>query len=160
MNIKRLVLVIVALAIIIVAIAIAHRSAYAPADVETVPVVSYSGGADRDVIRLDSLAAGDEISSPLEISGRARGTWYFEASFPVSVVDWDGLIIGEGYATAQGDWMTEEFVPFTATVEFAPRERIAPGTYNARGAVILHNANASGEPKRDMAIEIPIVFRK
>src|SRR3989338_9762193 len=43
---------------------------------------------------------GSLITSPVTITGEARGTWFFEASFPVYVADWDGLIIGEGYAAA------------------------------------------------------------
>lgn len=30
------------------------------------------------------------VQSPLTVSGTARGTWYFEASFPVRLVDTDG----------------------------------------------------------------------
>jgi hypothetical protein len=60
-------------------------------------------------------------TSPITISGTARGNWFFEGSFPISIVNWDGLIIGEGIAQAQGEWMTENFVPFTATSFIHPR---------------------------------------
>ena len=107
-----------------------------------------------DLIRLDSPRPKQIISSPLEITGQARGQWFFEGDFPVVLTDWDGLIIAEGYATAQGEWMTEEFVPFTAKLEFE-----AP-IYLDRGSLILHKDNPTGLPEKDDALEIPVKFEK
>jgi hypothetical protein len=106
-----------------------------------------------DLIILDSPKPGDVITSPVVITGKARGTWYFEASFPVIITDWDGKIIAQVPAQAQGDWMTEDFVPFTATLTFEK-----PTLYPERGSLILHNDNPSGLPENDKAIEIPIRF--
>ncbi len=92
------------------------------------------------------------ISSPIVIAGEAPGFWYFEATFPVVLVNWDGLIIVQGYATAQGEWMTQEYVPFTATLEFTPQE------YGDTGALILQRDNPSGLPQNDDAVEVPIRF--
>lgn len=105
-----------------------------------------------DLIRLASPTPYQVIESPLEITGRARGAWYFEASFPVVLVNWDGLIIAEGYATAEGEWMTEEFVPFSGTLEFETPD------YGERGALILQKHNASGLPEHDDALEVPVRF--
>ena len=115
---------------------------------------SYTNASD-DLIRNINIEAGDSISSPITITGEARGYWFFEASFPIIIVDWDGRIIAEHYATAEGDWMTEEFVPFTATVEFETPSAI--GIIN-RGAIILKNDNLSGLPENDRALEIPIIL--
>jgi len=106
-----------------------------------------------DLIRLDNPRPGQTITSPLLISGQARGTWFFEASFPVVLTDWDGLIIAEGIAQAEGDWMTEDFVPFSATLEFDN-----PSLYN-RGALILQKDNPSGLPENDDALEVPIFYK-
>lgn len=106
-----------------------------------------------DLIDLYEPAPDSEISSPLKISGQARGYWFFEASFPVILTDWDGLIIAEGYATAQGDWMTEDYVPFTATLEFTKP------AYGERGSLILKKDNPSGLPEHDDALEIGIRFK-
>lgn len=94
-----------------------------------------------------------EVTSPLIITGKARGFWYFEASFPVVLVDWDGLIIAEGHAEAQDNWMTEEFVPFRAILTFK-----APA-YKNYGTLILRKDNPSGLPEHDDAFEIPVLFR-
>jgi hypothetical protein len=107
----------------------------------------------KDII-VDSPKEGDTISAPVTVTGKAPGNWFFEASFPIVVVDWDGKIIGEGYAEAQGDWMTPEYVPFVGKVIYE-REVNAP---YSRGAVILKKDNPSGLPENDGAIEIPIFF--
>jgi uncharacterized membrane protein YqiK len=71
------------------------------------------------MIRVQSPTSGQSVQSPLMITGQARGTWFFEASFPVRLVDKAGVEIAAGIATAQSDWMTEDFVPFTASLIFA-----------------------------------------
>lgn len=109
---------------------------------------------EHPLIVLNTPKAGTEITSPVTLTGKARGNWFFEASFPIMIVNWDGLIIGEGIATAQGDWMTTEFVPFTATITYD----IAPETPYDRGAIILKKDNPSGLPENDDAIEIPVTF--
>jgi len=103
---------------------------------------------------------GDIISSPVTLVGEARGNWYFEASFPVTIVDWDGLIIGQGHAEAQSDWMTTEYVPFKATLEFTrPAISDFDKAYANRGAVIFKNDNPSGDPSKDASIEVPVLFK-
>ncbi len=105
-----------------------------------------------DQISIDSPRPNQQITSPLEISGQARGTWFFEGDFPVVLTNWDGLIIAEGYATAEGEWMAEDFVAFTAKLEFDTDE-----LYD-RGALILQKDNPSGLPENDDALEVPIKF--
>lgn len=105
-----------------------------------------------NLIRLESPRPNETISSPVTITGEARGYWYFEATFPVVLTNWDGLIIAEGYAEAQDSWMTEDFVPFTAELTYSLDEDI----YSNRGTLILQKANASGLPEHDDALEIPV----
>ena len=114
------------------------------------------------LIRLDSPQPGAVIASPLTVKGEARGTWFFEASFPLVLVDWDGKIIAESFAQAKDEWMTEEFVPFLGTLVFekpasakASADRPA---YGVRGVLILKKDNPSGLPEHDDALEIPIMF--
>ena len=105
------------------------------------------------VLRVTSPMQDSVITSPFTITGEAPGTWYFEASFPIVIVDWDGLIIAQGHAEAQADWMTEAFVPFVGTVEF-----VKPA-YGENGMLILQRDNPSGLPQNDDAVEIPIRFK-
>ncbi len=104
-----------------------------------------------DLIRVTSLKAGDRIASPLTVRGEARGPWYFEASFPVKVLDANGKVLGQAPATAQGEWMTTAFVPFTATIAFA-----APTT--PTGTVVFEKDNPSGLPQNEDALRIPVTF--
>jgi len=111
-----------------------------------------------DLIRLDEPQPDEKIESPLKIKGEARGNWFFEASFPIILTNWDGLIIAEGVATANppagGDWMTEDFVPFEAELEFT-----ADTSVSNRGALILKKDNPSGLPEHDDALEITVFFK-
>lgn len=101
---------------------------------------------------------GAQISHPLHVYGEARGSWYFEATFPVVLVDWDGRIIAESYAEAGGSWMTEESVPFEAILEFKSPYKEGDPDFMRRGVLILRKANPSGLPQNDDAVEIQVEF--
>ncbi|PIY93117.1 MAG: hypothetical protein COY69_03365 [Candidatus Magasanikbacteria bacterium CG_4_10_14_0_8_um_filter_32_14] len=105
-----------------------------------------------DKIVLENPLPNQIITSPITIKGKARGTWFFEASFPVVLTNWDGLIIAQGIATAKSDWMTTEFVPFEVTLTFETP------TYKNNGSLILKKDNPSGLPENDAALEIPVFF--
>jgi hypothetical protein len=107
-----------------------------------------------DIIRIDSPRPNEVIKSPLVITGEARGGWYFEANFPISLKDANGVIIAEWYAEAQGEWMTNEFVPFRATLDFTTPASLI----GKKGTLILSKSNASGLPEHDDALEIPVSF--
>lgn len=120
----------------------------------TTPVAQKPG--IPDLIEVDAPAMNATVSSPLTITGKARGNWYFEASAPVMLTDWDGKVIAQGHIEAQGDWMTTDFVPFTATLTFTTPTAGDPAVN--RGTLILKNDNPSGDPAKDKAVEIPVEF--
>ena len=107
-----------------------------------------------DMIQIDEPLPGAEISSPLTVRGRARGNWYFEASFPIVLTDWDGRILATVPAQAQGDWMTTEWVPFEAVIEFDVDTSVSN-----RGSLILKKDNPSGLPQYDDSREITVFFK-
>lgn len=109
---------------------------------------------DTEMITVTSPKSGAAVGNPMILAGEARGYWFFEASAPVIVVNWDGLIIGEGYVTAQGDWMTEELVPFTGSIEYD----LPADSYSTEGTVILKRDNPSGLAEHDAAVEVPVVL--
>jgi len=104
-----------------------------------------------DLIRVTSPESGATVSSPLTVDGEARGTWYFEASFPVKLLDSDGNELAVTPAEAQGEWMTEDFVPFTATLEFDE-------SYTGDATLVLQKDNPSGLPENDDELRIPLVI--
>jgi len=111
-----------------------------------------TGNCKEDQIVLEHPLPGKVVTSPLRIQGRAKGYWYFEGDFPVLLTDWDGRIIAQGIAAAKGEWMSEDFVPFTSRLEFDPP------SYGQRGTLILRKDNPSDDPALDNALEIPIRF--
>lgn len=100
-------------------------------------------------IVLDKPTTNEEITSPLLIEGRAQGTWYFEASFPVKLIDDAGNVLATGIAQAQGDWMTKDFVPFKASLDFKVD---TPTIAN----LVLIKDNPSGLPENDDQMSIPV----
>ncbi len=110
-------------------------------------------------LTLEEPSDGDTVTSPLQISGMARGSWFFEGSFPVSLTNWDGLIIIEGYvelADGEETWMTEEFVGFEGELEF--ENPSWEEEFSKRGSLILQKANPSGMVENDEAYEITVWF--
>jgi hypothetical protein len=112
----------------------------------------------EDLIKLASPFALSVIESPLLISGEARGYWFFEASFPIYLTNWDGLIIAEGFAQASGDWMTEDFVPYSASLDFVNPYNPGDSDFMKKGTLVLKKDNPSGLPENDDALEIPVRF--
>ncbi|QSH39525.1 hypothetical protein JXR01_00740 [Candidatus Kaiserbacteria bacterium] len=110
------------------------------------------------LITLDSPMPNATISSPLEIRGKARGYWFFEASFPAVLTNWDGLIIAEIPVQAQSEWMTEDLVSFTASMDFESPYKEGDPDFMKRGTLILEKDNPSGLPEHDDAYEITVWF--
>ena len=93
------------------------------------------------------------ISSPLLIEGKARGTWFFEASFPIKLFDENNFLLGITVAQALGNWMTEDFVQFSATLPLAVSS-------TKKGVLILEKDNPSGLPENADELRVPVVFKE
>jgi hypothetical protein len=113
--------------------------------------VVYANKEALDLIRVISPLRNATVTSSFVVSGEARGMWYFEASFPVRLYDAQGELLGTSIAQAQGDWMTENFVPFSATLTFIP-----PSTDT--GTLVFQKDNPSGLPENDKEVRIPVTF--
>jgi hypothetical protein len=101
---------------------------------------------------VDFPRPGAVIAPPLKVRGRARGTWFFEGDFPLILKNHKGRVIARGYATAKGEWMTKEFVPFEGTIKF---EKTALGP---RGTLVFKKDNPSDRRELDDAMEYPVYF--
>lgn len=123
-----------------------------PGPATTTPAATLSHPEVAAMLVLKSPAPGASVASPLVVEGDARGGWYFEASFPVELRNAAGEKIAEAPAQAKGEWMTENFVPFSVTLTYPAQ---AAGT---AGKLILRNDNPSGLPENDRSMEIPVVF--
>jgi hypothetical protein len=157
MNLKILAIVFAVIIIILLGVFFFIKPVHGPtippdnnASSKTEPQSAVSADGRLTVL---SPRAGDLVASPLTIAGQVTGGgWFFEASFPVRVVDGDGTVIGGGQAKAQADWMTTSSVPFIAVASFtAPRY--------ATGTVVLWKDNPSGLPENDASFTIPVKFK-
>ena len=91
------------------------------------------------------------VTSPLTVQGKASGSWFFEATFPISLVDEQGNQLATSKATAKGDWMTKKLVPFEGKLDFTV-------TKATKAKLVLQNDNPSGLPENAKKKEIPITL--
>lgn len=91
------------------------------------------------------------ISSPLKILGNVVGSWFFEGSMPIKLVDANNNLIASGLAKSDKDWMTEKPVPFSASLEFL--------TNATSGFLVISKDNPSGLPENDGFIKVPVRFK-
>ena len=95
--------------------------------------------------------ADETVTSPLIIEGEARGFWFFEASLPIKLYTADDELLVSHYGEAQGDWMTEDFVPFKSTLVFQ--------TEAEQGYLMVAKDNPSGLAEYDASYTFPVRFK-
>jgi len=105
-----------------------------------------------DLIKVEKPLPNIGITSPLEIKGKARGSWFFEAEAPVKLVDENYKVLAETSIKAEGKWMTNDFVQFSGEINF---ENAPDGE---RGYLIFEKSNASGKPELDRKYTLPVLF--
>lgn len=101
-------------------------------------------------IKVSVPAENAIVGSPLVIQGTAKN-WYFEASFPIKLVDENGNVLAQGTAQAKGDWTVDDFVPFEARLVFDSAQA-------RKGEIIFEKDNPSGLPENDQSFRLPILF--
>jgi hypothetical protein len=106
----------------------------------------------EEPVLVPELASGALAQSPFAISGKALGTWYFEAVFPVKLYDANGVLLASGQATALADWMTAGYVPFSVSLDFK-----SPST--ASGYLDFEKSNPSGLPENSGFVRVQVNFR-
>lgn len=111
---------------------------------------SYTSEKGVKVI-VTSPARGATVASPLTVAGQVPGSWSFEAQFSVRLVDAQGNILDEAPATVQGDWMTSNLVPFTATLNFGD-------SASKNGTLVLIRSNPSDLRENDDTVVVPILL--
>lgn len=104
------------------------------------------------VIKLENLNMGDKVMTPFVINGEVPGNWSSEGSFTIEVVDDQENVIGKSTAVLDGDWMTDNYVNFSANIEYN-----LP-TNTPEGRVILQKDNPSGLSENDDSVEIQVWF--
>lgn len=105
--------------------------------------------ASVDLIQVTTPFPGAVVGKQFSIIGSARGVWFFEGSFPIEIDGANGAPIARAIAKANGDWMTNAFVPFTASITL-------PDTYIGPATVLLKKDNPSGLTEKDALVAFPI----
>jgi hypothetical protein len=91
------------------------------------------------------------ITSPLQVTGKARGTWFFEANIIIRIKDANGNTLALKGMNATEDWMTTNYVNFTGSIEFSK-----PST--ATGFLVIESDNPSGDPQQQKKFDLPLRF--
>ncbi|MES2953521.1 MAG: Gmad2 immunoglobulin-like domain-containing protein [Patescibacteria group bacterium] len=120
----------------------------APDDTATVDTTPQVG----ELITISAPRPGDTVSSPIHLSGQARGYWYFEASFPVELLDSTGKQLAIVPAQAQGEWMTDAFVPFMADISYEL-------SADTDGVLVFKKDNPSGLAEHDAEVRVPVKLK-
>lgn len=123
---------------------------------------SYKSNSNKlnDLIIVDYPQPNDTVTSPLKITGKARGTWFQERQFRIRIfrkLECDyttDTTIGYGVAKATSNWKTEDFVTFEALIEFNKPINCGKTVF-----IGLNKENPSGlKEKGDEELIIPVKF--
>lgn len=125
---------------------------------QTTPIISSPTFAtstyvhsSADTIVVTAPAPGTTVGKIITVTGKARGPWFFEASFPIEIRNASNVVIATGVAQTQSNWMTTAFVPFTASVPIT-------NGYQGPATLVLKKDNPSGEPQNDASMIVPIII--
>jgi len=107
-------------------------------------------GEDEGIL-ISSPKTNEIIESPLEIEGEAVGSWFFEAQFNVELFDSHGNKLGDAILTSNDDWMTEDYVAFSGSIDFTMPS-------GSTGILRFLSANPSGLPEHQKTFEVRVNF--
>lgn len=153
------------IALIVIFGAAAYLLSYIPRDIsveipdqitivrkkDQVPVASTSI-EHNDVIRVFEPLTDAVLSSEFVVRGQARGVWFFEGNFGVEVYDASGNQLLKTYVESEGEWMTEDYVPFVR------RLTLTSVPVTETGTVVFRKANPSDRRDLDDALTIQVRF--
>jgi len=113
------------------------------------PTVPCPGEAPEVVIT--SPQPHQAISTPLTVTGKAQGHWFFEANAVLRLLDAQQREIASGAVHALGDWMTDDLVDFEGRIRF-----LSPASDT--GTLVFQNDNPSGLPENQKEFRVPVRF--
>jgi len=102
-----------------------------------------------DSIKVSNIQPNEKVANPIKIVGQAKGTWFFEGSFPIKLISETGEELASTTAKAQGDWMTDTMVDFKASLKYSK-------TTSTKAILIFEKDNPSGLPQNEAAFALPV----
>jgi hypothetical protein len=85
------------------------------------------------------------------LKGHITGSWYFEGSFPVKLLDENGNVVSTLVAQSSGNWMTSNQVNFSAVLT------CETGNCPEKGTIVLEKDDPSGLAANADKISIPFL---
>lgn len=141
--------IIIIIAIVIIAIVALFSNVQNGLDPTPTPTSTIPTSTINSDVKVLYPKANENVISPVNVVGEARGSWFFEASFPIRLETNDGKVLANSYVTALSDWMTVNFVPFQGQLSYIL-------TTSTSGKLILEADNPSGLPENSKQISIPV----
>lgn len=92
------------------------------------------------------------LKSPVTLTGKVSGLFFSEGVFPVVLRDSQGREIARTLARADGEWMTEEDVSFTAVLQFT-------SVSGASARLVFEKDNSSGLPENDFSRSFDVTLQ-
>lgn len=106
-----------------------------------------------DSIQIVSPRPNQAVEASFVIQGSARGFWFFEGQMTAELRDTQNNLLGKTVLTADAEWMTEEFVPFSGLLEYQKIDEVKSGL------LLIHSANPSGLRENSRELIVPVVLR-
>jgi hypothetical protein len=118
-------------------------------------ITDYNPGNDErplnELIQIDGISPGAIISSPIQVTGKANNSWYFERDFPVFLKDENGNTLSSTPAIALSSSRAPGWVPFKADIIFIA----GPGT---KANLIFELNNPSDTEGFQRSVSIPVIL--
>ena len=150
-NITKSLLVVLVVALIGAIAWFKYQSQHRVGD-EKVQITPAYVNASQNLIMVATPTPGASVPHSFFVSGRARGYWFFEASFPVVVTDSKGVVLAQLPAQTESNWMTNELVSFSARV-------VIPDFYVGPATLTFKKDNPSGIIEKDASVSFPILIQ-
>ena len=150
MNIGNVIITIVIIMALLGVIYYLATRSIGPTNLQTSKPLVY-----KDLIKITDPVGDQGVVNPIIVRGEARGNWYFEASFPITVTNENGSILAESFAQAQGEWMTTEYVPFEGKIIITSDKVPATGS---NIIIIFRKDNPSGLPENNDSISLKVKY--
>ena len=154
-----LLVVLIILMIIAIKIMLQNKALYFPEvsnnkieQTNTTPDVSLQNLGNKDDLVTFSILPGSTVHGILSYRGSIKGGYFFEGNILINILSPDKTVLKKSNAVAKGDWMTTGPVDFEGNIDFTRLPK-GPAYFE------IHNDNASGLPKNDKSVLIPIVIQ-
>ena len=109
----------------------------------------YETSSSTEIVYIANPGHNSSISTPLTVTGAARGYWYSSTgTFPVILANANGVIIAKGTAQALTTTATNDLVTYTANLIYS----FQPS--NSQGTLIIKSGGA-----KDMTASMTVFFQ-